>query len=296
MAKRPTKRGSRAAKSSSPGKHPATGREEPGWIYHLDQARWHCMKLREKAMVMVASEIKAREWTQQKAAEFLGLTQPRVSDLICGKKHKFTLDALIEMLYAMDKPVTLSIDEEREWSVSNYSPGSEKDLEDTIEFYSNAIKLQPADIVALSERANAYSRLGKHDLAIGDYSRCIELEPDNPVYRSCRAMEYAEIREFKAALLDFDKIIANDPEFNVFQNRGIVYFMMGDKEKTLEDYTRAIEMDPQRPGPHWNRASLYEQLGRIEEAIIDYENTLKADPTYSRARSKLDELKNKKNN
>jgi tetratricopeptide (TPR) repeat protein len=72
--------------------------------------------------------------------------------------------------------------------------------------------------------------------------------------------------------------------------------MMGDKEKTLEDYTRAIEMDPQRPGPHWNRASLYEQLGRIEEAIIDYENTLKADPTYSRARSKLDELKNKKNN
>ena len=296
MAKRSNSRGSKTDKTSSPAKHPAKGREEPGWVYHLDQARWHCMKLRERAMVMVAREIQAREWTQQKAAEFLGLTQPRVSDLICGKVHKFTLDSLSEMLYAMDKPVTLLIEEEKKWTVSNYSPGSEKDLEDTIEFFSNAIKLSPTDARALSKRANAYSRLGKHDLAIGDYSRCIELKPDDSGYRSCRAMEYAEIREFKAALLDLDKIVAQDPEFNAYQNRGIVYVMMGDKERALEDYTKAIEMDPQRPGPHWNRASLYEQLGRIEEAIVDYENTLKADPTYSSAQSKLDELKNKKNN
>ena len=43
-------------------------------------------------------EIKARKWTQAAAAKALGLTQPRVNDLVRGRLDRFSIDALIEYL------------------------------------------------------------------------------------------------------------------------------------------------------------------------------------------------------
>jgi predicted XRE-type DNA-binding protein len=42
--------------------------------------------------------IRSRKLTQAEAAKLLGVTQPRVSDLLRGKRNKFSVDALISML------------------------------------------------------------------------------------------------------------------------------------------------------------------------------------------------------
>ena len=42
--------------------------------------------------------IRARKLTQAKTAKLLGISQPRVSDLVRGKRNKFSIDALISML------------------------------------------------------------------------------------------------------------------------------------------------------------------------------------------------------
>lgn len=41
--------------------------------------------------------ITKNEWTQVQAARELGVTQPRISDLMRGKMSKFSIDALISM-------------------------------------------------------------------------------------------------------------------------------------------------------------------------------------------------------
>lgn len=245
-------------------------------------------------MVMVAKEIKERALTQSQAAEYLGVTQPRISDLICGKVHKFTLDTLVEMLYALDKHVVIHIDaEKKNWDLVVSSPGSNKEFEDSIEYYTNAIAITPTDTRIIFERGMAYSRLGKHDLAIGDFTRCLEIDPNSECCRGARALEYAALKQFKAALLDLEEQKARFPEDNIYQNRALIYEEMGELEKAMEDHTKAIQMDPQRPGPHVNRAGLNERLGKIEEAIRDYENTLVADPTYQSAKNRLKELREK---
>lgn len=55
--------------------------------------------LRGRSVLMIALTelIRRRGWTQAQAAEHLGLTQPRVSDLMCGKFNLFSLDALMDM-------------------------------------------------------------------------------------------------------------------------------------------------------------------------------------------------------
>jgi predicted XRE-type DNA-binding protein len=43
-------------------------------------------------------EIKARRWSQAEAARHLGITQPRVNDLLRGRLARFSIDALVVYL------------------------------------------------------------------------------------------------------------------------------------------------------------------------------------------------------
>ncbi|MGS2807320.1 helix-turn-helix domain-containing protein [Nocardia sp. MW-W600-9] len=51
-------------------------------------------------MSALTEHIEAAGWTQAVAAERLGVTQPRVSDLTRGKIGLFSLDALVNMVAA----------------------------------------------------------------------------------------------------------------------------------------------------------------------------------------------------
>ena len=56
------------------------------------------MLLRAQLMVEVRRLIQARKLTQRAAAKLLGVTQPRISDLIRGKIDLFSIDTLVNML------------------------------------------------------------------------------------------------------------------------------------------------------------------------------------------------------
>lgn len=55
------------------------------------------MKLRSALMVILKERIAAAGISQFQAATLLGVTQPRISDLIRGKINLFGLDALVMM-------------------------------------------------------------------------------------------------------------------------------------------------------------------------------------------------------
>jgi predicted XRE-type DNA-binding protein len=56
------------------------------------------LKIRADLMIELTKLIEAQELTQAAAAKLLGVTQPRVSDLMRGKIDRFSVDSLIEML------------------------------------------------------------------------------------------------------------------------------------------------------------------------------------------------------
>ncbi|SFU99247.1 Predicted DNA-binding protein, contains XRE-type HTH domain [Methylobacterium sp. 174MFSha1.1] len=58
------------------------------------------MKLRSALMMALDRHIRAKEWTQGEAARRLGVTEPRVSDLLRGKIDRFPLDDLVVLLAA----------------------------------------------------------------------------------------------------------------------------------------------------------------------------------------------------
>jgi predicted XRE-type DNA-binding protein len=54
--------------------------------------------VRADLMIRLEKELGSRGLTQGQAAELLGVTQPRVSDLLRGRVELFSADALIDML------------------------------------------------------------------------------------------------------------------------------------------------------------------------------------------------------
>jgi predicted XRE-type DNA-binding protein len=54
--------------------------------------------LKTDLMIMIRDIIEQQRWTQTEAAERLGVSQPRVSDIKNGKIDKFTLDMLFSIL------------------------------------------------------------------------------------------------------------------------------------------------------------------------------------------------------
>ncbi len=67
------------------------------------------LAIKECLMTELAGWIDAQKLKQADAAEILGVTRPRVSDLINKKAIKFTIDALVDMLARTGKHVQLSV-------------------------------------------------------------------------------------------------------------------------------------------------------------------------------------------
>jgi predicted XRE-type DNA-binding protein len=67
------------------------------------------MKLRSTLMVALKEHIERQGWTQRVAAKRLGVTQPRVSDLMRGRIDLFGLDTLVNMATAAGLHVKLRV-------------------------------------------------------------------------------------------------------------------------------------------------------------------------------------------
>jgi len=55
------------------------------------------MKIRSDVMIAIHDTIRAWDATQAQAASRLGVTQPRLNDLLQGKINKFSLDTLLTL-------------------------------------------------------------------------------------------------------------------------------------------------------------------------------------------------------
>ena len=67
------------------------------------------MRIRSSLMTSLKQHVKEQGWTQTEAAAALGVTQPRLSDLMRGKVSLFEIDALISMLNAAGLRVEVQV-------------------------------------------------------------------------------------------------------------------------------------------------------------------------------------------
>ena len=67
------------------------------------------LKLRSLLMIALKNHIRREAWTQAEAAKLLGVTQPRISNLMRGKIGAFSLDLLVKMATTAGLRVSMNV-------------------------------------------------------------------------------------------------------------------------------------------------------------------------------------------
>ena len=78
---------------------------------------------------------------------------------------------------------------------------------------------------------------------------------------------------------DYTKAIELNPDdAEAYHNRGAAYYDLGNLELAIKDYTKAIELDPDFARTYINRGLAYRLSGNLDKAIKDYERYLELFP------------------
>jgi len=97
---------------------------------------------------------------------------------------------------------------------------------------------------------------------------------------------------FESAIENYNRAIELDPsiaEAHFF--RGNIYASMGNFEKAIEDCTEAIRLNPNLSVAYSIRGISYIKLGKDNEAIVDLEEALRLNPNDESAKQALETAK-----
>ena len=161
-----------------------------------------------------------------------------------------------------------------------------------LERYSEAIRVNPNDWEARSQRGYAYLKLGRQSEAINDYSEVIRLNPKNNqlAYLTAvaaydgRGSAYLELRQYRKAISDYSKDIGIAPgDWWAYRHRGAAYWSLRQPREAIEDFGKAIRIDPTDAQMFLLRGAALYDSGEFQKAIADYSHAIHLEPKNATA-------------
>jgi protein O-mannosyl-transferase len=92
---------------------------------------------------------------------------------------------------------------------------------------------------------------------------------------------YRKVGEFDKAMEDYSRAIAIDPRFETPRNgRGSIYFKQGQWQQAINDFSTAIEISPRFADAWSNRSAAYEKTGQWDKALSDINKAIGLAPDF----------------
>jgi lipoprotein NlpI len=120
-----------------------------------------------------------------------------------------------------------------------------------------------------------FSQIGIWNNSIRLWSYVIGKHPERAhlVYYF-RGLAFLNTDQVDKAIEDFDRAIALDPYFrDAFLNRGTALEKTGKFDKAIENFDKAISLSPSYE-VYFNRGITFEKMGRLDKAIADYNEAI----------------------
>jgi len=144
--------------------------------------------------------------------------------------------------------------------------------------WDQAIKTQPS-AKAYAIRAMLLRKEKNYDLAIDYFNRAIHLDTRDYELYSNRGNVYFDLRKPELAINDYRKALSMKPDFpEALDNMGAQFAILGRYDSAVKYATQAIRIKPDYKQAYSNRALTYMKLNRYEEAIKDWEKFLQFEP------------------
>jgi tetratricopeptide (TPR) repeat protein len=127
---------------------------------------------------------------------------------------------------------------------------------------------------------------GKINAALSEYNKAIELNPLYSAPHNNKALILDRQRKHKLAKESFDLAVKLDPDnFYALNSRGRHSLVVLKNPKlALDDFNRALQLNPNFVVAYANRGFAYQELGRKPEAIVDLKKALSLGATPQQAK------------
>lgn len=136
---------------------------------------------------------------------------------------------------------------------------------------------------AYSSRGMFHATIGNSAEAIADYSEAVTLDPKDPAYFINRAAAYMGTQEFEKAVADYSSAIKLAPKTTMYQQRAVALKLLGKPEKAIEDFTAALEINPEHIPSLMGRGFIRFQQNESAEAIEDFSAVVSINPKAAEA-------------
>jgi Tfp pilus assembly protein PilF len=126
---------------------------------------------------------------------------------------------------------------------------------------------------------NTFARCKDWKDSITLWSDVISKYDNAPIAYDNRGVAYGEIGQWDKTIADFSRAIEIDPKYaKAWYDRGVAYGNLGQWDMALDDFSNAIGIDPKFTDAYSNRGNAYNNLGQPDKAIADFSEVLLIDP------------------
>ena len=147
-----------------------------------------------------------------------------------------------------------------------------RDFDRAIQYYDEAIAVDPSRAETYYKRANALRNLGRLEEAIAGYDAAIARKPDYAYAYCNRGVVQQHLGRFAEAVASFDKAAALDPaDPLVPYNRALLMQDFGRWDEALTGYDRTIALSPGHADAHFNRSLVQLFTGNFAQGWLDFE-------------------------
>ena len=132
----------------------------------------------------------------------------------------------------------------------------------------------------------------KNDLAIDYFNNALNIDPENIDAIYYLAMYYQETEKYDRAIQTYNSILTKVPEFYIAcYNIGYINLVfLEELETAIEYFTQTIDINPDYAEAYYNRGFAYELLKNVENSKKDYEKTLELHTNYDKAIAGLNRI------
>jgi tetratricopeptide (TPR) repeat protein len=160
---------------------------------------------------------------------------------------------------------------------------------------NRGIDMDPDLVVAYTNRGSVYRKQKDYQLALADFKTAIRIQereleaapqsyhPSPVPYNNLGDLNL-EMRRYQEAIDNFDKAISIDPRYpEAYNNRGLARRALRQYAKAADDLAEAIKLDPLSAVYPSNRGLIYLDLGSFPEAIRDFSQAIQRNAKYVEA-------------
>jgi len=181
-----------------------------------------------------------------------------------------------------------------DWLEKGYAA---KNHDEAVSAYTRAIELDPNNIKAYYFRA----RSSEKNAAMSDYYKLLTIESKDSETHLVRAWTYKELDQRDPALQEFAKAIekasVNKEKAAAYADRARYYTLLRPRpyatprpdelpnaiELSIQDFSRAIELEPKEASHYLGRAASYMNIRRNDLALLDFNKVIEMEPRNAAA-------------